>query len=689
MKVMKKNLKLLSILLSIDMITSIMPVKVFAESNVTQDLQKPSLTNQQAETAKPEAKIIEELQDKRTRYEKRYIKDDFSFEVDTYSIPVHYLDNGEWKDIDNTLVEETDESNNKVLTNKANDFNVKIKENAKTGELVNLSKGKYEVSWGFDKANEASSNIESVDENKIKSDIENTVNEKLKKNPDFKLKSEEEINKDKKTLAYNEDKKTLRKVESGVNFKNIYEDIDLQYKLAGDKLKENIIVNKKTDIQQFSLNLNFKNLIPIVQKDNSIIFYDEKDNSKAIFKVEAPLMFDSAKNQSSYIEIELNKDTNGYSLIINPDKDWLNSSDRQYPIFIDPTLSTSLAVNAIHDTFVASQDASNKYLNQYLRVGQTPGVGLTRTYMKFDLPSLSAGDVITVAHLDLIFSSGNSSGAGKVRAHKVLQNFDSTNLYWSNQPSYNTNAAEYASMNGMQADKYDITWDITGIVKDWYTTGNNYGLMLEEDDAGSAYHAYYSSDWGAQNTYDRPQVSFYYVNCSGLESYWTYHSQSIGRGGTGYINDYNGNQVFVHNDLSMSGSRLPVNINHVFNSNDRTVNPGGYGLGWRLNLYQTVTGPTTYSDGTYYSHVDEDGTTHYYKYDSATGLYKNNEGLDTTLKKNADNTITITDKKDNKLNFTSSGNLSSIQDSNGNTLKISYSGVRISSVTDGGGRVQP
>lgn len=74
----------------------------------------------------------------------------------------------------------------------------------------------------------------------------------------------------------------------------------------------------------------------------------------------------------------------------------------------------------------------------------------------------------------------------------------------------------------------------------------------------------------------RPQVTIDYVNNSGLEDYWTYHSQDIGRAGTGYINDYNGNFVLIHDDLDMNGNRMPISLNHVFNSNrTRTI---GYGV---------------------------------------------------------------------------------------------------------------
>lgn len=176
-----------------------------------------------------------------------------------------------------------------------------------------------------------------------------------------------------------------------------------------------------------------------------------------------------------------------------------------------------------------------------------------------------------------------------------------------------------------------------------------------------------------------------YINNSGLESYWTYHSQTVIRAGTGYINDYNGNLIFQHDDLSLSGSKMPVNINHVYNSNDRDSS-FGYGNGWRLNLNQRVT-IENIGGTNYYCYTDEDGTKHYFYYDSASSSYKDEIGLNITLTVNADGSYVIKDKGDNQLKFVSGGYLYQIIDNNGNTLTLSYTGIVLSKITDGAGRI--
>ena len=99
---------------------------------------------------KKAGKIIRELTDERTQNTKRFQKDDGTFEVVQYAKPVHYLDNGKWKDIDNTLenVAEKDVNGNSVdyLQNKQNDFKIKISKNSTDEKLIDLHKDKYNIS---------------------------------------------------------------------------------------------------------------------------------------------------------------------------------------------------------------------------------------------------------------------------------------------------------------------------------------------------------------------------------------------------------------------------------------------------------------------------------------------------------------------------------------------------------------
>jgi RHS repeat-associated protein len=682
---MLKMKKMMSIVLIVFLLTSVLPVTANADQV---SVNKASTQNVQTEKVKKKkvGKITKELTEQRTINSKKYEKDDGSYEVAEYKTPIHYLDNGKWEDIDNSLQDSKDDG---YLENKQNDFKIEISKNSSTQKLVDLKKDKYEVSWNLENANAAQGSVVSPNDDEINNDIDKSADDQISKDKDISSESASDKQDAKNILVSNEKVKTLKNITSTVNFSNIFSNTDLQYILKGSDVKENIVINKPSDNAVYKFNLNVKNVTPVLQQDKSIIFYDSNDKTKAVFKIAAPVMYDKAGQSSDNIDIKLNQTEDGYELIITPDNTWLDSSDRVYPVTIDPSMQTSLDVDSIHDTFVCSNDTSNKSQNEFVRVGQTPDVGLTRTYIKFDLPQLSAGDMITSADLNLLLCSSVSKISGnQINVHNVTQDNNPSTINWASQPSYDPHVEALSVVNSNQ-DQW-VNWDITSIAKQWFTTGNNYGLMLEEDN-GSGYSAFWSSDVDNSYSWARPQVTFNYINNTGLEDYWTYHSQSVGRAGTSYVNDYNGNLVFTHSDIDMNGSRMPVSINHVFNSNDRNTDVGT-GDGWRLNLNERLE-QQNISGVNYYKYTDEDGTRHYFK-DTGAAQFSDELNLGLTLTKETDGTLSIKDKKDNKIDFNASTcDLNYIKDANGNTMTFAYgsgnvSGVRnLTKVTDGAGRV--
>ncbi|URZ05989.1 DNRLRE domain-containing protein [Clostridium felsineum] len=539
--------------------------------------------------------------------------------------------------------------------------------NANKDKLVTIKKDKYELSWNIDSAKASKGEVVKEDTSKLDAEINDSVDEEIKQDKDLNNEDTDSKQKIKDTLVSNEKVKTLKDLISTINYKSIFDNTDLQYVVKGNDIKENIIVNKYSEGISYKFNLNIKNMIPILQKDNSIIFYDSKDTSKQIFQIAAPTMYDKMGETSTDIKLNLSKEKDNYVLNLVPDKKWLKDSKRVYPVTVDPSITTSLALNNIHDTFVASNDTSNKAQNQFVRTGNTPQIGTTRTYIKFDLPQLSAGDMITNAQLNLVFEPSVSIASNnQINVHKVNQDFNPDNLSWGTQPSCDSHVEALSIVNSSQ-QKW-VNWDITSIAKQWYTTGNNYGLMLEQDNGGG-YSSFWSSNVNNVYSGSRPQVNFFYVNNTGIEDYWTYHTQDIGRAGTSYLNDYNGNLVLKHDDISMAGNRLPIAINHIFNSNDRG-NSLGYGNGWRLNLSEKLEWQVIDGNG-YYKYTDEDGTQHYFL-NSGTSQIQDELNLGLTLTK-GNGTYTITDKKSNKINFLEGQPyLDYMEDANGNRMTCTY-----------------
>ncbi len=306
----------------------------------------------------------------------------------------------------------------------------------------------------------------------------------------------------------------------------------------------------------------------------------------------------------------------------------------------------------------------------------------SRIYLSFTLPQISSTDYVTSSFLKIYYNTSSNNSSNYLSAHEVLSSWNENTLTWNNKPAARDISEDYVNVS---TDGYR-TFDLTRLTQNWYNLGDNYGVMLKANAIGADESAIiYSGEY--INYFCQPTLVVYYSSANGLEDYWTYHTQTLGRAGNGYINDFNGNVTFIHDDIQMNGNRMPVSISHVFNSiEDDYVDYCGQG--WRLNLSQTIEYQEI-AGADYYVYKDGDGTNHYFKYTS--NKYIDESGLDLELEFIDYNTKwRIKDKKGNSLEFVPNGDiayLKSIKDNNNNSLTINYtSDYKISNVVDGASR---
>ena len=226
---------------------------------------------------------------------------------------------------------------------------------------------------------------------------------------------------------------------------------------------------------------------------------------------------------------------------------------------------------------------------------------------------------------------------------------------------------------------YNI-FDITRAARGWYAGELNNGLMIKSmDESTYCWYYYYAKENSGNNRY--PKLEIFYINTSGLEECWDYTSQSLGRAGTAYVQDFSGNYLLSRTDMSYGGSRMSAAPGFCYSLAAR-ANDIGYGYGWRSNYAQSIEACTV-SGTSYYRWTDGDGTEKYFV--SANGVWKDELGYGYTLTV-SDSGYTITDKKSNTMEFSSAGQLTAVKDAYGNAISITSDGSRVTALTDGAGR---
>lgn len=630
--------------------------------------------------------IVGEVEKLRDEYTKHFRCEDGTFIAATYNTPVHYEENGEWKEIDNTLVTNTNNnvakssnvSNGKYSITKTS-TPITFPESINNGKIT-IANGDNVISFGVKNnvSNTSSVATVSAPEELVSYSIASLQAEN-------EVQSIEEINTELVADTRN----------SAITYANAFENASVEYEVSSSIIKESIVVSKKSDNYRYEFTIDFGSYIPREDSDGGIEIFETAEATTPIMAIAPPYMFDADNEISEAVTIELVANADDYTLIIEADKEWINKLGRKFPVVIDPTFELDLGRDGIYDVHVNQNYPNRNYDSDYqLEVGRNLN-NIFRTYIKYDLPALPDLSVVTYANIKLIqnWLRTFDDDAPYLNVYECPSSWNSSSITWNNQPISDLSSAtivDYTTLVDGMGTEYNL--NITKIVKNWYENGNNYGLMLASSDESVKEKTSFYSSRNIVSNY--PVITIGYVNNSGVESYWDYETISMGASGTAYINTYNGGLTYVHEDMSTNGLVAPISISHVYSTESKNAS-GSYlsmkfGGGFSLNILEKIEAVSGDQASNYpYKYIDADGTVHFFKTTSTSNqyVYEFDDQVLLNYNESSSSSRYVMNFNDgSSKHFYSNGYLAKTVDPNGNTVQINYSGSQIVSVTDGAGK---
>lgn len=469
--------------------------------------------------------LVGEALDKRAEAERHFRREDGAYEAVAYPYEVNYQTDGEWRAINNTLIEERDEKGVVVYHNKDSDLKVAFGGALSSGEDVRLEYRGHALVWTV---KNAKGNIKVMEPEPYE-------------DPDMRMRFPVEL-------------------KAVVDYSSALNGADLRYCLAGKSLSEYITLHKPEQISEsYTYHMNCGNLTPKQQSDGSIVFAGK--DGKTVFVMKAPRMYDADTAESCDIEVTLDQKDTELTYTIKPSTEWLKDENRVYPVTIDPEIRTNFRGNVEDANVTAAEPNQNDGGSVYIRIGST--IYHYNAYIKLvNLPVLSAGDLAVEATFHLAQYSDNSGLA--MHLHRVTQPWTESTLTWNNRPAYDASRIEETGYSSGQHTWR--TFAITRLVRKWYAGEyDNYGFMIKPGyEGGDCWNtAYYSSAYNLPWGYDA-YFRIVYVNTTGIEDIWSYHTQHIGRAGTAFVNDFNGNLVLRHGDAVVPNGRLGTNASYDY-----------------------------------------------------------------------------------------------------------------------------
>lgn len=640
------NTRLIAFILVFTIILSSVFTGGFSASAETVD---NGVTSENTETVVPEEPyVIGEDTERRGENEKHFLMSDGTRVATMYDTAVHYLDeSGEYQEIDNSFESSGEEYQTKKGKNK-----VKLAKKASAKKLVTLHTDDYKISWGFEGAE------------KVKAQVIEDNNET---DEDFAVKN----------------------VNGKMKYVDAFENVDLEYIVKPDGIKENIILKSADAQNEFVVNYDVGKLVA-VQKDSRTIELLEGEAVK--YTISAPVMIDADNNMSTDLSITLTEQNNGkLTVILLADLAWLSATDRTYPVTVDPSISSTLNFSSLKCKFTYSEtgaEVSNlaNSVTDMTFVGTHPYFGATTSLYYFEvLPTLTKGDYLTGATFCL---AGSENPGFQINAYECAEIwFDSSTEPLNYEPLHQEEVLDYV---GYESDEY--FWNITNQVRRWYNLGthhsDNCGIILKSDISPEDCIAFGNSSNSDTNL--RPVLVISYVNHSGIENYLSYTSLNAG-GGTAYINNASGVMTLELPILSTRGENLPASLVMYHNATESGIQSHNkIGAGWRTNYDQKITAVTNsalLSNGYKYTYTDGDGTVHYLKtVEGKTNEYADEVGAGLTLKY-SNNAFTLSDKENNICYFNNSGYLTKQKSGTSpSVITLTYgSSNKLNAITDGAG----
>ena len=604
---MWKCLSTISIILCFAMIYLIpMNVVALVQDNSSQNSNSESnsadFSNVKSETDEI-GDIVGEDSEQRTENSKTFLLDDGTKMFVDYGEPVHYKNSkNEWVDYDNTLVKSDD---NSTYSNKESDVNVSLSKNTSSDSLVSVENDKHEISWNYDDANKSNIVVQNGKTNDDKNDT------------------------------------TLDNITSNAEYKNIYNNVDLQCNVTTKGVKENIVLNSPNAKNEYVISYNIGKLTPKLKDDNTIDLYNGKN---IVYTISAPYMVDANEKYSENISLEiLNHKDDTMQVKLTADKDFLLSSDIKYPVTIDPEISSGQALNTSY-SYIGYGTSSPKY--------NPPYTLSSSEYIRWvinKLPTLTSSQKVIKAtysySIEKIIGDVSESNPFIIKLHN----------YKSTSPYYDSIVKDYSAIAGSSDN---VSFDITSLVNSWATgESTNNGFILEAKDSAKTRTVNLSI---GDKTHHKPMFTMVYKDFTGKEDNLSYHTVSAGSKADVNINDYLGNLVVNQNFYESKAARMPLSLSATYNSfdYDKCYQDSMIGYGWNFSFNQyiepiTDTNLNTGDNPYQYVYIESDRRKHYLRGEgNAPTEWEDDEDLGLKLTKTSSGYIL--EKDSEKLYFQSS-----------------------------------
>ncbi|SFD40531.1 hypothetical protein [Ruminococcus albus] len=383
----------------------------------------------------------------RSKYVKHFNNGDGTRTSYVSTVPVHYLDEGTWKEINNSLV--IDDSGN--YTNISSPLNISIPAKLTNGDnsSIGLSSNDCSIHISLEDFITGKNN-----------DGEGCVEAKIKKNSESK--DTEELPK----VMLN----SLNNSVSSISYDFDNEGKEFTFDIHPDSLIEKITFDKESSIPAtISYPIKTDNLNIKTNEEGNLEF--TKSDGTVMFTMIAPVIYDSSDDYNcSSVGITVSSEDDESYLTFSVEDAFNTLNDPVYPVILSTGYTEQIDANTRYNSELYP---NNIIFDQYMRIGDEVGNGY-QTYVSCNESFIGYpynGNVtITDAKFNMYLVGNYLSSPITLQVYSM--NTQPMNCSWNNASTLNSNT-HISNFDVSYQEMY--SWkgaDITALVQSWVNYGN-------------------------------------------------------------------------------------------------------------------------------------------------------------------------------------------------------------------------
>ena len=305
-------LRILSLVLVVSLLWNMLPLSVLGEEFRAAQSENSESISAEAdatlETQGPEEiTILGELTDRRTENIKEYMLSNGNTLAAVYGNSVHYQEDGQWKEIDNTLI-----AKNGTYVNTAGLLRVSFPQNLNGNNYITVTKDSYTLSFGM------AGQLRDSNDFAVYSATARAANQP---EAEISVSAAKTALAQLHTVDFTEAKTAAKypelvqeKLSSRLSYSNVYDNTNITYDLDSNRVKESVILSRyDATLRGYRYTLQTGSMIPVLAEDGHIDFYDAR-GEEIILTMPAPFLVDANTEHNWDIDVTLTGSNGTYTL---------------------------------------------------------------------------------------------------------------------------------------------------------------------------------------------------------------------------------------------------------------------------------------------------------------------------------------------------------------------------------------